>query len=404
MRCILLLLLAITPMLQSQIQYPFSGVGKDNDIAAYWYNVPKDSLVLKVMGQAVPFQSTLEVYAESPADSFTVSLVARGRNGTSIFSGTYLLKKTGAEPPVRVQRKGRFFKIIIPVPYRAEPPTTIEVTIGAGSIHRTKNVECRYHKLSGSISDFEGRPFRAAVLVRPDDFDGSAGVWSDADGKYSILLPERIYSNMFVDDESYGMQTAEAWGWHLIMDGDQSLDIKVGTGEVYNLNVWPNNGGSRTYFISFRPMSVFFYHNRTPSTSVVIEGKSHELLDVAARLTSKEITVKFNGEVVPIVSTQLYYEWTSGRVMPAYLLQVSREGLENIGKQTVVVEYHSESDVKGQKVVHTSMGVFQLYPNFTGLSFYWNRHRSHFVLSFWSHARCDSLRMVFIGQLVQTTR
>ena len=370
MRRLLLLFLVITPMLQAQIQYPFSGGGNDNDIAAYWYNVPKDSLVIKVMGQAVPFQSTLEVYAEAPADSFTVSLAARGRGGTSIFSGTYLVKNAGTESPARVQRKGKFFKMIVPVPYQTEPPVTIGVTINAGSIHRTKLVECRYHELSGRITDFNGKGFRAAVLVRPDDFDGSAGVWSDADGNYSILLPERIYSNMFVDDESYGIQTAEAWGWHLIMDGDQSLDFKVGTGEVYNLNVWPNNGGSKTYFLSFRPMSVFFYHNRPPLTSVVLEGKSHELLDVAARLTSKEISVKFNGKEAPIVSTQMYYEWTSGKLMPAYLLQVSREGLENIGKQTVVVEYHSESDVNGQKVVHTSMGVFQLYPNFTGLSFY----------------------------------
>jgi len=38
------------------------------------------------------------------------------------------------------------------------------------------------------------------------------------------------------------------------MDSDQRLDFKVGTGEIYNLNVWANNGGPDTYFISFRPM------------------------------------------------------------------------------------------------------------------------------------------------------
>jgi hypothetical protein len=255
----------VAPTLQAQIQYPFSGEGKDNDIAAYWYNVPKDSLVIKVMGQALPFRSTLEVYAMAPADSFDVSLAARGRNGTPIFSKTFSVRKIRGDPSIRVQWKGKFIKLIIPVTYQTAPPSTIKVTINAGSTHRTKLVECKYHKLSGRITDFSGKPFRAAVLVRSDDFDGSGGVWSDAAGNYSMLLPERVYSNLFVDDESYGMQTAEAWGWHIIMDADQTLDFKVGTGEVYNLNVWPNNGGAKTFFLSFRPMSVFFYKKHAPA-------------------------------------------------------------------------------------------------------------------------------------------
>jgi hypothetical protein len=280
------------------------------------------------------------------------------------------VKKTGADPSVRVLWRGKFFRMIVPVQYQQEPPSRIRVKIDGGSIHRAKTIECRYHRLSGRITDFGGNPFRAVGLVRPDDFDGTAGVWSDADGKYSILLPERIYGNIFIDDESYGVQTAEAWGWHIIMDSDQTLDFKVGTGEVYNLNVWPNNGGARTYFLSFRPMSVFFYRKMPPPMKETIEGKTYDVIDIGARLRSGEVTVKFNGKEAPIVSLQKYYEWTSGKLMPAYMLQVSREGLENIGKQTVVVEYQSESEWSGKKIVHSSFGVFQLYPNFTGHSFY----------------------------------
>jgi hypothetical protein len=76
LRLLLFLVVVATQVLQSQVQNPFSESAKDNDIAAYWYNVPRDSILIKVMGKALPFQSTLELYAESPGDSFAVSLTA----------------------------------------------------------------------------------------------------------------------------------------------------------------------------------------------------------------------------------------------------------------------------------------------------------------------------------------
>ena len=367
---LLLALLCSWHALLSQPRSPFGGTHDDSDITAYWYNVPKDSLRIVVMGQTLQFHSTLEIYGQAPSDSFAVSASVSMPDGSWGTSREYVVQKGKKDPSYQVQWRGKFFKLITSASYKPVPPAKILVAVQSGLNRRTKEIACRYHRLSGKIADFEGKPFRAVVLVRPDDFDGTAGVWSDAAGNYSILLPERIYGNIFVDDESYGLKTAEAWGWHIIADADQTLDFKVGTGEVYNLIVWPNNGGARTYFLSFRPMSVFFYQNQPPQTSVTIEEKSYDVLDVAPRLKSNEITVRFNGKEAPIVSLQKYYEWTSGRVMPAYLLQVSRENLENIGKQSVIVEYQSESELGGKKVVHTSTGVFQFYPNFSGLSFY----------------------------------
>lgn len=354
----------------SQPNHPFAGGRADQDISAYWYNVPRDSFLIKVMGQTLPFQSTLEVYAVAPADSFAVSLAAHADDGTIFYSKVIVVKGPHADPSIRVQRKGKHFKLTIPVKHQPTPPSRIDASIVAGEVRRSKSIECRYHRLSGKITDFAGRPFRAVVVVRPDDFEGSAGVWSDANGMYSVLLPERIYSNIFVDDESYGTETAEAWGWHIIMDADQTIDFKVGTGEVYNLNVWPNNGGARTTFLSFRPMSVFFYGNIPAAPPVTIDGTTYPVVDVGAELRPENLTVAFNGKQTPVVSLQRYFEWTSGKMMPAYLVQVSREGLETVGKQTVTVEYRSESMVGGKKLVHTSMGVFQFYSNFSGLSFF----------------------------------
>jgi hypothetical protein len=325
---------------------------------------------IKVIGQTIQFQSTLEIYGTAPSESFLVSAQVTMPDGTTGFSREFVVSKQPTDGSYQVQRRGKFFRLTTTTHYVPVPPSTITVKIQAEGKAWIKEMICRYHMFSGHVTDFSGKSFRAAIIVRPDDFDSGTGVWTDESGNYSMLLPERVYSNVFVDDESYGMQTAEAWGWHIIVDKDQTMDFKVGTGEVYNLNVWPNNGGAKTYFVSFRPMSIYLYQNAGKKATVYIDGKESEFIDIAPELKQKDITVRFNGSEAGIVSLQKYYEWTSGKAMTAYLLQVSREGLESIGKQTVTVEYRSEGEVQGKQVVHTSLGVFQFYPNFTGLSFY----------------------------------
>ena len=367
---LLFALLASTGQLQSQIAYPFLDTQTKDEIVAYWYNVPRDSLRIKAIGQTLQFQSTLEIYGNAPSDSFLVSAQVRMPDGTTGFTRAFVVSKQPTDRSYQIQRRGKYFRLITTTHYASAPPSTIAVKIQADGKIWTKESIFRYHTLSGHITDFAGKPFRAAVIVRPDDFDSGNGVWTDESGNYSILLPERVYSNVFVDDESYGIETAEAWGWHVIHDKDQNLDFKVGTGEVYNLNVWPNNGGAKTYFVSFRPMSLYLYQNAGKKATVFVEGKEVELIDIAPELKTKDITVRFNGKGANIVSLQKYYEWTSGKVITAYLLQVSREGLENTGKQTVTVEYQSEGEIQGKRLVHSSLGMFQFYPNFTGLSFY----------------------------------
>jgi len=356
--------------LYSQQTYPFADTQSDDGIVAYWYNVPRDSLRIKAIGQTVQFQSTLEIYGNAPSDSFLVSAQVVLPDGTTGFFRDYVVSKHPTDQSYQVVRRGKFFRLIGPTHYAPAPPSKITVIIKSEGNTRTKEIVCRYHKISGHVTDFEGKSFRAAVIVRPDDFDSGNGVWTDESGNYNILLPERVYSNIFVDDESYGVQTAEAWGWHIIVDQDQNVDFKVGTGEVYNLNVWPNNGGAKTYFISFRPMSLYLYQNAGKTTTVHVDGKEFELVDIAPVLKAKDMTIKFNGKEAGIVALQKYYEWTSGKVMTAYLLQVSRDGLQNMGKQTVTVEYQSEGEIQGKKIVHSGLGIFQFYPNFTGHSFY----------------------------------
>ena len=262
-----------------------------------------------------------------------------------------------------------FFKLECPVDYAAQKPDRIVVSMKSSTGERTKEIICRYHKLYGNITDFNGNPFRAFVFINPDAFGFSANIWSDSSGYYELELPERTYNNLAVDDETYAITTTEAWAWHIILDSDQRLDFKVGTGEVYNLNVWPNNGGGRSYFVSFRPMTLY-PHLKAKEYSDTLNEKEIQVVDAAPDLTVDDIRVAVNGMEAGIISLQKYYETGGKAAMPAYLIQVSQKGLDRVGKQTIMLEFEKEMEIGGKKVLRKSMGYFQFYLNFGGLSAY----------------------------------
>ena len=189
----------------------------------------------------------------------------------------------------------------------------------------------------------------------------------DSSGNYEIEIPERTYNAVVANYKTWGTKTFEVWGYHIIMDSDQCLDFKIGTGEVYNLNVWANNGGGSSYFISFRPMT-FFKMNKYP---INLNGKEFTLIDCYPPLEAENITVMVNGKKTEIISLQKYQETGSpGNAITAYLAQVNRKGLDRTGKQTIILEYQKEMEIEGKKVICNSMGYFQFYLNYSGLSKY----------------------------------
>lgn len=336
-------------------------------IRAYWYNVPEDSVSFPLNGQTARFHSTLQIRGPAAGDSFRVRATAYGTGNRKVFQGEYVVEGEKAEGPSELVVRGGEFLLTVPVDPLPRNPERIMVEI-TGSGHRyTKDIRCRYHHLSGTITDFEGRPFRAFVTVRPDAFDFNTTVWSDSSGHYSIELPERTYSNIAVDDQSYGISTAESWAWHIILDEDQRLDFKVGTGEVYNLKAWPNNGGYKTIFVSFRPMDIAYY-TAIQGRTADVNGNSFTLTDVTPELAPEDISVRLNGREVKTVSVQPYYETGPGKAMRACLLQVERPDSLRSGKQTLSVEYSKEVIIGEKRVRCAAQGQCQFPLNFYGLS------------------------------------
>lgn len=367
-----LILLLISSSSKAQIPYPFYDNERDRDILAYWYNIPQDSTF--AFGKRY-FHSSLQIYGKVRQDLLQVKAQAYLKTGEKIFDHEFHHTDKpsdlgGGKKSFSLNVNGGFFRLSFPVEYLEQKPDKIVVTLKSSNETRTKEIQCRYHKVFGNITDFKGDPFKAFVVFGPDRFSSPTGVWSDSSGYYEIELPERTYNTIIVTNESYGETTLEAWGWHIIVDSDQRLDFKVGTGEVYNLNVWSNNGGGSTYFISFRPMVLMpeeLINYRKSGTT--INGKEWKVSDIAPELNLEDVKVTVNGQEAGILSLQKYYE-TSSVAMPSYLIQVDRQELAWIGKQTVKVEYEKEMGIGGKMVLCNSMGYFQFFLNHSGLSKY----------------------------------
>lgn len=366
-----LLLIILFPLaVIGQGTYPFENTGQNEDLLAYWYNVPKDSVHVKMMNATIHFFSTLELYGKVNSNSFTLGVEA-WQESIKVFDEQFVITDRKADKDCRLSFTNGCFKLVYPVQVVDKKPDRITLTIAEGDIKRSRDINCTYHNLSGRIYDFEGNPFRAFVSVRPDDFNFSTSIWSDSSGYYNIELPERTYNDIAVANENYGIDVLEAWAWHTILDADTKMDYKIGSGEVYNLHAWPNNGGGNTYFVFFRPMSLHTFSQKDNVQATAVKGKTFNVSS-GISLTPDDIKVFVNGKESRIVSLQTFYETHDDEnASEAYLLQIDRSGLKRTGKQELLLEFLTREETQGKVIIHSGQGYYQFYTNFAGLSNYY---------------------------------
>jgi hypothetical protein len=347
-----------------QVNFPFKDGDRQSAILAYWYNCKPDTAFFAGINHTAFFHSSLQVYGPCIADSFYVKAEVFFMDNEKAYENSYLVKENLENNEYSVTVRKDYFLLICSVPRLEFNPDKIRITIlnGDGPIME-KWIACKYHKLCGHMYDFRDHPLRAFIMVYPDGFDDACGVWSDGQGHYEIDLPERTYNAFYVNDGNYKSTTLEAWSWHMIMDEDQELDFKIGTGEVYNLNVWPSNGGFHTFFVSFRPMVLSTDHEI--SYPWKLNDKGFDCLDIAPELKTKDLKITINGELAEIYSLQKYFETHKDKAMPAYLVQVRRLS-PTFGKQTIHVEYDKTVEKDGKEIIQNSMGYFQFHVNFLG--------------------------------------
>jgi len=362
---VIVLFLCIPEDIYCQVYFPFNEEEKKSTILAYWYNCKADTAIEAAVKDTIRFHSSLQVYGPVVSDSFYVRAEVYLCTDIKTYSDSFLVKGSMRNDNYRVDVINSFFQISAAVNELEANPENIRITLRDVDKQLARLIPCTYHKISGRITDFTGHPLKSFLLVKSEGFDNVSSVWSDAEGYYEISLPERTYNCFYVNDGNYRLSTLEAWAWHIIVDKDQRLDFKIGTGEVYNLYVWPNNGGAGTFFISFRPMVLF--HNNKNGAKTTLSEKEYKLTDISPELGIDDIIVKINNKPAEILTVQKIFETGTDWVMPSYIIQVRRI-MPCFGKQSVMVEYNKTILKESKILPQTSMGYFQFYVNFYGLS------------------------------------
>jgi hypothetical protein len=336
-------------------------------IDAWWFNNTQSENEILQPDCFAP-RAHFGIYAELPNINMPLKLnICATANGVTLYEKGFIIddfKHKTDEYEVEISKSGN----IIFTAYTQNTdvfPADITVSAQCENFTYTQSTKCKYAKLSGNITDFNGNPFPAAFkLCRIGFNDNGMGVWSDKNGVYSIIVPKGIYNAFYVCDNSYNKTSLENWSWHMIVDQDEKHDFKVGTGEVYSLCAWANNGGFGTLFLFFRPMFLStVYHGEY---SVEINKKNFTVTDICPKINIDDINVTMNGYRLENISLQQFYE-TGGQnnAMPAYILQVRRypENSEysTRRKQTLILEYISNYTKGDINITATSQGRTQFF-------------------------------------------
>lgn len=331
-------------------------------IKAYWFNNRQGAQDIIHPDFFTP-KTFFRVQAEIPnivgPAEVSISAVC---GGIAVFKNTYAIKEI---------EQGGIVTLFESADTLESDPELLEIKIIADGNTYMQSIECEYAAISGRTTDFSGNPFPAAVIFNMDAFEGiesGMGVWSDEDGYYSVRLPKGEYNSVFVDDNSYGKTSLEAWGWKMIVDRSETHNFKIGNGEVYSMDVWANNGGCQSLFVFFRPIvlsCVMQVMAQEDKPLVTVNDKHFRLEELSPDISVEDVSVEINGLKIENILLQKIYEITpDGNAMPAYILQCKRPF--GAGKQTMVLEYNFK-DSKGKTAQSQGRTQFH-YTNTSGLA------------------------------------
>ena len=178
---------------------------------AWYFNyTQKESEILQP--ELVIPESHVGIYCEAEEWVFPVSFRIWGFcKGEVMFEKEVTVSGNGGDEDVSVRSDayGTVFKL------REETdcePDMLRVTYEVAGKKETFETECKYYTFSGQISDFDGKPFPAVVMLYRYGFDEPPfimGTWSDRNGKYSLRVPAGSYNAMYADDNTYGIRSLE---------------------------------------------------------------------------------------------------------------------------------------------------------------------------------------------------
>lgn len=193
------------------------------------------------------------------------------------------------------------------------------------------------HKISGKVSDFNGRPFPSYLwATKEDDIKFKSIVRTDSNGKFIFYWPEGKRLRLFIDDKSYSKKTFECWIIANTIKSDLKINPRVGDFELYDLRVWFTIGLCYVFFVpASLPLSIQ-------------EKKSRWKKRLPPKLTKEDkIKVLINNkkaEIKDIIEIQTYSKF----YYPSYVV-VAKPKQRKLTSPTIVkVEVNSLEKGKGE--------------------------------------------------------
>ena len=340
------------------------------DVNVYLYNFEPLSFRwtnrFKKVDQVLNFKPSVETELKNFLErKFTFSLSLLDPNGKIVFSKKQEIERVKED---KIDHVIIVFNLEEMIPYATK--AAVEVTWEKG--HLNKEIPLEFARIHGKSTNFDGTPRKDFIFVKDCGFEDVYVGRCQEDGSYEMILPKRTYNSFVIDDETYDYLTLENWVWNFTADKDMELNFQVGSLEVYNLHVWPNNGGASTMFISFRPMSLYRSNlmdrdkNYEVSDDEKEEGrysiteedfKHNPYSGLAPQLDTNEVQIFLDENELEVVSVQPYPEYISSKDgikehVTAYIVQALR-GKNRItpGRHHVRVVIQDELEYEGKTVV-----------------------------------------------------
>lgn len=186
----------------------------------------------------------------------------------------------------------------------------------------------KLHKIYGNITWFNGSPIDAHFIVSGGEISKNISATADANGNYTLWLPEKKVHHIFIDNETYSKTSLECFiGHEFTLKRDLNIDLHIDRMELYNMRSWASYTAFYIYFI---PMSL----PRLRDTTKV--GKREEW----PKLSVDKVSVYINEQKIPIIffNEIVDYLRTTGEdnkvvSRPSYIVSIDIKKVRNAYKK-----------------------------------------------------------------------
>ncbi len=178
-------------------------------------------------------------------------------------------------------------------------------------------------KISGRVTDFEGRPIEGATIeLKNSDFENAAEGVSDKDGRYSLTAPKGTYMALAAVKD-YQVKSLEYWAWTVPAERDLEINPRFDRLEVYAINAWRPQGGFPSYQIYFRPMSLMRTAKKVTEAGGMENMGKLPVIDIAPEFSADDIQVTIDGQPVKVLQINKVREAAGpNQCLFGYLIQV----------------------------------------------------------------------------------